>query len=444
MKAKLFVSLSLLALTSLLVGAVSAQGSGPQVPPHPAEMPHPILSDIKVRRAIAYCTDKDALLASVYPDATPEQRQAWIADTFIPKSSWAYTPPTVTYPYSPTVGQSLLDEAGWTLPPGAQYRTKDGKELVLMLTTTTSSFRVTYLTVFEAQMKACGIHIIRNHQPASWWFGRTTGLQVRDFELGAFAWVTSDEYPGSPSIYACDSIPLPTNNWSGQNYMGWCNQTASDAIAQAINPQLPQDQRKTFYATVINALAEDIPTLPLFWREGSSIWEHIDFNLQTFAQEQEIDPGGVALTYTDYNGNQHTIVAPSGSVTQTITLKYYPLVSNANPPSEGMETANAFRLNASINGVPQSTFSFVEPLTVTVSYTTTDIVNIFDENSLALYYWDKEAGSWIEAVETCPVAKQFKRLDIDQNLFEVSICHLTEFALMGTKNNRVYLPSVMR
>lgn len=46
MKAKLFVSLSLLALTSLLVGAVSAQGSGPQVPPHPAEMPHPILSDI--------------------------------------------------------------------------------------------------------------------------------------------------------------------------------------------------------------------------------------------------------------------------------------------------------------------------------------------------------------------------------------------------------------
>ena len=29
--------------------------------------PHPILSDVRVRQAIAYCTDKAGLLASVYP-----------------------------------------------------------------------------------------------------------------------------------------------------------------------------------------------------------------------------------------------------------------------------------------------------------------------------------------------------------------------------------------
>ena len=39
MKAKLFVVLSFLALASLLVGASSAQGPGPQVPPPPSEMP---------------------------------------------------------------------------------------------------------------------------------------------------------------------------------------------------------------------------------------------------------------------------------------------------------------------------------------------------------------------------------------------------------------------
>ena len=99
--------------------------------------PHPILSDVRVRRAIAYCTDKAGLLAAAYPDLTPAQRQALIADTFIRPTSWAYTAPATTYPYAPATGQTLLDQAGWTLEPGATYRTRGGKELVLTLRTTT-------------------------------------------------------------------------------------------------------------------------------------------------------------------------------------------------------------------------------------------------------------------------------------------------------------------
>jgi hypothetical protein len=410
-------------------------------------IPHPILSDARIRRAIAYCTNKDALIASVYPTLTPEQRQELVMDTFVPKTSWAYTAPTTTYPYSPTVGQQLLDAAGWTLQSGAEYRTKDGKELVLILTTTTSSFRMTYLTVFEAQMKACGIRVIRNHQPASWWFGDTTGLRVRDFELGVFAWMSSPDEPGGRDLYACDQIPLPTNNWSGVNFMGWCNQAASDAIVQASNTQLSQEQRKVFYATFINLFAEDIPSLPLFLYQGSTVWEHIDFNLQTFAQDGDITPdgtGSTVLIYTDYSGNQHTITVPPGAITRTVTLRYYPLVANANPLPANTQTAIAFRLSASINGVPQDTFSFTKPITATVRYTTTDIANIFDENSLGLYYWDAGSNSWKDASETCPIAERYKRLDPDQNLFEVRICHLSEFGLIGTKNNRVYLPLVMR
>jgi ABC-type transport system substrate-binding protein len=36
--------------------------------------PHPIVSDLRVRQAIAYCTDKEELLASVYPLLSEEQR----------------------------------------------------------------------------------------------------------------------------------------------------------------------------------------------------------------------------------------------------------------------------------------------------------------------------------------------------------------------------------
>ena len=126
---------------------------------------------MRVRQAIAYCTDKDGMLAVAHPSLTPEQRQALIADTFIRPTSWAYTAPATTYPYAPATGQTLLDQAGWTLEPGATYRTRDGKELVLTLRTTTGSFRATVLPVFEAQMRDCGIRVIREHLDPTWFFG---------------------------------------------------------------------------------------------------------------------------------------------------------------------------------------------------------------------------------------------------------------------------------
>ena len=61
-------------------------------------------------------------------------------------------------------------------------------------------------------MADCGIRILRFHVPASWWFGDTTGLARRDFELGAFAWVGQAD-PTGQTLYACDQIPSPDNGW---------------------------------------------------------------------------------------------------------------------------------------------------------------------------------------------------------------------------------------
>jgi hypothetical protein len=60
--------------------------------------------------------------------------------------------------------------------------------MALKFTTTTAQFRQTWAAVFEEQMKACGLRILRFHVPAAWWFGDTTGLARRDFELGAYTY----------------------------------------------------------------------------------------------------------------------------------------------------------------------------------------------------------------------------------------------------------------
>jgi len=226
-------------------------------------VPHPILGDLRVRQAIAYCTDRPSLIASVYPFV--EDQSALLMDTNIPSDSWAHADGVQQYPYDSEKGKALLEEAGWTLAADADFRTNAaGEALALQFTTTTAQFRQTWAAVMEQNLADCGIQMIRLHAPASWWFGDTTGLARRDFEMGAFAWVGEAD-PGGETLYACDQIALPSNGWEGQNYMGWCNQTASDAI-HAANNTLDQDERIAQFAIFQQEFAKDLPSLPLFNR----------------------------------------------------------------------------------------------------------------------------------------------------------------------------------
>ena len=229
--------------------------------------PNPKLSDLRVRQALAYCSNRLELVQSVYPLVPEEEQKKLVAHSFIPSSHWAYAGDSnlTVYAFDAAKGNALLDEAGWKLPTGGDFRVNDkGEELFLKFTTTSAAFRQTWAAVWENQMKNCGVRIIRQHVPASWWFGDTTGNSRRDFELGAWAWVGTPD-PGGQTLYACDQIPFPENGWVGQNYMGWCNEAATKAIKDA-NNTLNKDERIAAYKTVQQEFTKDIISFPLFAR----------------------------------------------------------------------------------------------------------------------------------------------------------------------------------
>ncbi len=230
--------------------------------------PHPILSKLEVRQAIAHCTDRRALIESVYPFLDDDQKDALLMNTFLPQGHWALAPDDMItiYEFDPEKGKALLEKAGWTAEAEGQPRVNEaGEPLTLKFTTTNAAFRQTWAAVLEQQLlENCGIQIIRTHAPGSWWFGSTTGLARRDFELGAFAWVGQAD-PGGTTLYACNQIPLPENNWEGQNYMGWCNETASRAVLAA-NNKLDREQRIEQYHILQREFTADMVSLPLFNR----------------------------------------------------------------------------------------------------------------------------------------------------------------------------------
>jgi len=289
MKTKRFLALTILAIVTMVIGACvpapSSQAPADEAPAAGEEQasgaedyttPHPILSDERVRKAIAHCIDRDALIASVYTFVSDDIKPTLRMDTFVPKDHWSYGGNITDYAYDPEAGAALLDEAGWTLSEGAEpgdgsiRANAAGESLSLKFTTTTAQFRQTWAAVAEQNLAGCGIQMIRLHVPASWWFGDTTGLARRDFELGAFAWVGEAE-PGGRTLYACDQIPLPSNNWEGQNGMGWCNETASRAIILAGN-QLERADRIPAYHTFNEEFSKDMVSLPLFQRAEAEAW----------------------------------------------------------------------------------------------------------------------------------------------------------------------------
>lgn len=276
---KLQLLLAILVIASLAMSACVApagqapaasagEAGGAEAAAEDLTRPHPALSDLNVRKAIAHCIDRDALISSVYTFV--EDKSALRMDSFLPKDHWAYSGPYTDYAFSPENGMALLEQSGWTDSDGDGIRDKDGKPLQLTLTTTNAQFRQTWAAVVEKQLDECGFLIIRQHTPASWWFGDTTGLARRDYELGAFAWVGQAD-PGGRTLYACDQIPTPENNWEGQNGMGWCDEEASKAIVLA-NNTLVREERIAAYDIVQKKFSEAMVSLPLFQRAEAYAW----------------------------------------------------------------------------------------------------------------------------------------------------------------------------
>lgn len=434
-----------LGLALAVLWGSATRAAVPQGEPVVAQ-PHPILSDLRVRQAIAHCTDKDGLVAAVYPDLDPVERQALIIDSFIPPASWAYTPPTTTYAYSPTLAGDLLDDAGWLWLEGEGYRMKDGRELAVALKTTDAQFRIDLVDAYTAQLALCGIRLIGLNLPAEYFFGYTgpTGLHYRDFSIAEFAWVADLDEPGGYELYGCDSIPSPVNGWDTdyQNYMGWCNPDAEPALISATNTSLPLDERKAYYAQVTEYLAQDVPSIPLFLREGTdSTWEHIDFNLEIFSSWTEIISAATnVLSFQDFYGNAGWIVVPPGAVvtpTEVNDLMYSPLAATYGGAPEGWRELAPFRLTMFTRGVPQENYSFNEPITLTVPYSMSYLLGVKEE-TISLFIWN--SGLWQYAVNTCPVDERYSLHDTQNDLYIVRVCHLSEFSLAGELNNLTFLP----
>ena len=265
-----------LASTNASLAAPTAESQAPpketalspgNLGPAPLKADHPILGDRRVRQGIAHCTDRLGLIAAAYPWLGDNSQLSWM-DALLPADHPAYRGAELPqYAYDAQEGQALFEAAGWQLSEGeSPRRNKQGEEMRLSLLSSESAVRKAWVEEFVRQMAACGLRVEALYLPAEELYAVEGALTHRQFDLAAIARVyTYLTNTSERSAYLCDGVPAAENGWEGQNFAGWCNPAADQALRKA-SVSLEQSTRQQALSELLLIYAQDIPGIPLFRR----------------------------------------------------------------------------------------------------------------------------------------------------------------------------------
>jgi peptide/nickel transport system substrate-binding protein len=209
----------------------------------------PVLRDKRVRQAIACAIDRDALVTAIW------RGQARTADTLLPPGHWAQAPDELLpqYPHDLARAKQLLDAAGFK--PDAH-----GVRLRFTLKTSTDETTRLEAQAMQAELREAGIELsLRSAEFGTFYSDITRGA----FQMYLLRWIGSNQ---DPDIfhYAYATAMAPPK---GANRGRYTNPLVDELLTQA-SAQPDQAKRRALYLKIQQALAEDLPSIPLWYPDN--------------------------------------------------------------------------------------------------------------------------------------------------------------------------------
>ena len=222
-----------------------------------------ILQDIKVRRALAYGFNRQALADTLFNGRSPVL-DSWL----LPEQRGDVPADQLTlYPFDPETASELLDAAGYPMRDSGVRVSKQGVTLTLeLITTTGSQLRQEIADRFKSDMQTIGVEINVRTLPPEEIFAPSGPLFLRQFELALFAWIATPD-PAGLQLWSCSAVPSDINGWIGNNFAGWCTRDADFAVKKAATSLDIAVQREQYLAQQ-TLFTSELPSMPLFQRLG--------------------------------------------------------------------------------------------------------------------------------------------------------------------------------
>ncbi|MBN2471394.1 MAG: hypothetical protein JXN59_11765 [Anaerolineae bacterium] len=252
--------------------------------------PHPVLGDKRVRQAIAMAVDIDAIIENTLGGAAVR-----VGIPSIP-TSWDWNP-DLLYPFDPPAAAALLDEAGWVMEEGNEYRVcrgcaqaeidpdYEGTVMAITLNATPGTDDQDQMIEFIAQnMRDVGIDATPNF--IDWGSAFLPALTGQTFDMAVLAWSLGLPLDPDGSQIFTKGVDVPG---SGFNFGSFHNDELEQLYRDARDPALTNgctiEGRLPYYERANEIMFDELPYLFMYanlqlaaapsWLEG---WDPMAFS----------------------------------------------------------------------------------------------------------------------------------------------------------------------
>lgn len=229
----------------------------------------PFFADVRVRQAVAYCTDRERIAMEAFPHG-----EAVLAHSYVPPQHPVYAADQLSFwGYDPAAGQSLLEQAGWQdadedgireaqAVPGIAGGTPFS---VTLLTTAGDLARERTAEILQENLAACGIRLGIKALPVEIFYadGPDGPVFGRQFDLALFSWLNGVDAPCE--LYLSTHIPREENWWASSNNPGYESEAYDQACQAALKAVYGTDEYVRQHQEAQVVFSQDLPVLPLYF-----------------------------------------------------------------------------------------------------------------------------------------------------------------------------------
>jgi len=214
----------------------------------------PILSSLKVRKAIALSIDKKAISDSFLSGKLNP------AETILSESDPAFIKRKSAYDLKKAA--ALLDSDGWRLgPDGIRRKNQQALELTFKVSAGIKLYENIQIFICDG-FKKIGIICKIKNEPPRLLLGTT--IQKGDFQLAMFG---QNTYPDTSlkGLYSTQEIPNEKNSWTGGNIIRYSNKSL-DFLLSAYDQEWNFSKRILIMKKIENIIFENDVLIPIYHR----------------------------------------------------------------------------------------------------------------------------------------------------------------------------------
>lgn len=202
----------------------------------------PPFDNVNVRTAIAHAINRQSIIETVYSG------RADIANSILPKNSWASDKTLPAIEYSPTKAKQMLTDAGfpdgftmdiWAMPVQRAYNPN----------------ALTMAKLIQSDLSEIGVTVnIVSYE----WVTFLRRLALGEHQSVLLGWSADHPDPDNflTPLLSCNSIE------TGSNRVFWCNNEFDTLLQQSLNTT-NVSQRKQFYTEAQQIIAKQLPLIPI-------------------------------------------------------------------------------------------------------------------------------------------------------------------------------------